>query len=79
MIDQTKQMPKPVYNVMQGWEIKDKNKKQQWCNGKPMMQSPKCNAPPNWHIRWPKSKTSVSKCKGKKDLLVNSWGYSNVH
>ena len=41
-------MQKLVYTVMQDWETKDKkNKKQQWCNWKLMMQSQKCNAPPN--------------------------------
>ena len=28
-----------------------------------MIKSQKCNAPPNWHMRWTKSQASVSKCK----------------
>ena len=63
MLNQT-YAKKLVYTVMQGWEIKQTNKKKQ-------QEKTKNNAPPNWHIRW-------TKCKVQKDILVNSWGYSNA-
>ena len=49
-------MQKIVYTVMQDWEIKGKNKKQQWFNWKLMIQGQKCNAPPNHRLVWANAK-----------------------